>query len=429
MATPRGWSGRAWQGESGPPRNAINPSGGSWRSIPEWIDDCRLLIFDLRRKEEDFALQSLQKSTISNHQSPIEPPPEFPLSKPPKSRHSPGVSPTDSLIRGWLARAVHHPDFFQRLAPLATGDGGVVFDHAAEASHAFLTALVIRAAKEQKKSRLWLVSDLPRHRERLAAELELWGVTALILPDAPPPDSNDAIADPESAAEWFSVLEILARASQCCVICGSEAFASRAPSPQTLCATRTPLQPGTALDPLVLAATLTDHDYERVPTVTGRGQFAVRGGVLDVFAWQASRPLRLEFFDTELESVREFDLNTQASTAKLTEAELLLAEPAADATVANYRQPGDLVISYNAGIARPDLRILEDAAEFNTEEDFTLATYGSPLGTFEAGDFVLEQAHRDHFFRQLNEWRNAGWEVGMVFGSKGEEERFAELAG
>jgi transcription-repair coupling factor (superfamily II helicase) len=51
------------------------------------------------------------------------------------------------------------------------------------------------------------------------------------------------------------------------------------------------------------------------------------------------------------------------------------------------------------------------------------------LGTFEAGDFVLEQAHRDHFFRQLNEWRNSGWGIAMVFGSKGEEERFAELAG
>ena len=339
------------------------------------------------------------------------------------------MSHSDSNLRGWLARAVHHPDFFERLAPLATGGREIVLDHAAEASHAFLTAVVVRAAKEHKKSRFWLVCDQPRHRERLAGELELWGVTALILPDAPPPDSNDAIADPESAAEWFSVLEILARAPQCCIVCGSEAFASRAPSPQTLRATRTALKPGTALDPVALAATLTDHGYERVPTVTGRGHFAVRGGVLDVFAWQASRPLRLEFFDTELESVREFDLDSQASTTKLAEADLLLAEPAADATVANYRRPGDLVVSFNAEIVRPDLRILENAAEFNSEEDFTLATYGSPLGTFEAGDFVLEQAHRDHFFRQLNEWRNAGWDVAMVFGSKGEEERFAELAG
>ena len=95
------------------------------------------------------------------------------------------MSHPDSRIHGWLCRAVNHPEFTSRLAPLATGAGEVVLDHAAEASHAFLAALVALAAKTQHKSRLWLVCDLPRHRERLAAELELWGVTALVLPEAP----------------------------------------------------------------------------------------------------------------------------------------------------------------------------------------------------------------------------------------------------
>src|SRR5690606_17020662 len=66
---------------------------------------------------------------------------------------------------------------------------------------------------------------------------------------------------------------------------------------------------------------------------------------------------------------------------------------------------------------------------FNCEEDFSLATFGSPLGTFEAGDFVLEEARRENFFRQLNDWKREGWEVAMVFSNKGEQERFAELAG
>jgi transcription-repair coupling factor (superfamily II helicase) len=98
-----------------------------------------------------------------------------------------------------------------------------------------------------------------------------------------------------------------------------------------------PLKPGATLDPEELAESLTAHGYERVPTVTARGQFAVRGGIIDLFAWQAAKPLRLEFFDTDLESIREFDLDSQASTTKLLEAELLLAEPATDATVADYR--------------------------------------------------------------------------------------------
>ncbi len=339
------------------------------------------------------------------------------------------MSRTDEPIHDWIRRAVTQPDFAARLAPLANGEREIVLDHSAEAAHAFLAAVVVLAARDRKKTRLWLISDMPRHRERLAAELELWGVTGLILPEGPVETGDGSIADPESAAEWFAVLEILARSDSGVVICGSDAFDGKAPSPAALRASRTALKPGSPLDPAALAQSLTEHGYERVPSVTARGQFAVRGGILDLFAWQAAKPLRLEFFDTELESIREFDLDSQASTRKLIEADLLLAEPSSEATVADYRRKTDLVISFGAEIARPDVRILDGAAEFNSEEDFTLACFGSPLGTFEAGDFVLEESRRETFFRQLNDWRRDGWDIAMVFGNKGEEERFAELAG
>ncbi len=339
------------------------------------------------------------------------------------------MSRTDLPAHGWLRRAVTHPDFAARLAPWAIGKGELVLDHSAEASHAFLAALVCEAAADRKKPRVWLVCDMPRHRERLAAEMELWGTNALVLPDPPTETGDGTIADPESAAEWFAVLEILARSESCTVLCGSDAFPGKAPSPAALRSSRTALKPGSTLDPGELAKSLAGHGYERVPTVAARGQFAVRGGIIDLFAWQAAKPLRLEFFDIDLESIREFDLDSQASTTKLLEAELLLAEPAAEATVADYKRPGDLVVSFAAEIARPDVRILEDAAGYNSEEDFTLASYGSPLGTFEAGDFVLEELRREHFFRQLNDWKRDGWDIAMVFSNKGEQERFSELAG
>ncbi len=324
---------------------------------------------------------------------------------------------------------MNHPDFAARLASLVTGDRELVLDHSAEASHAFLAAIVCEAAKARKKSRLWLVCDIPRHRERLAAEMELWGITALVLPDPPSETGDGTIADPESAAEWFSVLEILARSDECAVLCGSDAFAGKAPSPGALRSSRTSLKPGNSLDPADLAKSLADHGYERVPGVMARGQFAVRGGIIDLFAWQAAMPLRLEFFDTDLESIREFDLDSQVSTTRLLGADLLLAEPATESTVGEYRRPNDIIVSFDAVIEKPDVRILEGSVVLDGEEDFTLATYGSPLGTFEAGDFILEELRRDHFFRQLNEWKRDGWDVAMVFSNKGEQERFSELAG
>ena len=53
--------------------------------------------------------------------------------------------------------------------------------------------------------------------------------------------------------------------------------------------------------------------YARVDVVSAAGEYAVRGGILDVFPATAERPVRLEFFGDELESLRPFDIATQRS--------------------------------------------------------------------------------------------------------------------
>jgi len=58
---------------------------------------------------------------------------------------------------------------------------------------------------------------------------------------------------------------------------------------------------------------LIDLAYSRVDMVTRRGEFAVRGGILDVFAPTDEHPLRLEFFGDELEQIRPFSVSDQRS--------------------------------------------------------------------------------------------------------------------
>src|SRR5437764_10513997 len=58
--------------------------------------------------------------------------------------------------------------------------------------------------------------------------------------------------------------------------------------------------------------------YLRVPQVNTRGQFAVRGGIIDLFSWQSQLPLRIELFGDDIESLREFDIDTQTSVRDLT---------------------------------------------------------------------------------------------------------------
>ncbi|MEN9534997.1 MAG: transcription-repair coupling factor, partial [Verrucomicrobiota bacterium] len=181
------------------------------------------------------------------------------------------------------------------------GHGSLVLDHCANAAHAFVSSVLCMAIHESRKSHVWLISDLPRQRERLANEMELWGLDAMVLPDAVADQKSETTADPESVAERFAILHALTQSKPSIVICDSEAFAQSCPSPDTLAKARIMLKIGAKLDPSAFADSLIKHQYERTPMVSERGQFAVRGGIMDVFPWQGIAPLRIEFFDDEIE--------------------------------------------------------------------------------------------------------------------------------
>ncbi|MEO8292580.1 MAG: transcription-repair coupling factor [Actinomycetota bacterium] len=74
---------------------------------------------------------------------------------------------------------------------------------------------------------------------------------------------------------------------------------------------------GLGLAPDTLAGRLTDLGYIRADVVEHRGEFAVRGGVVDVFPGTARRPVRLDFLGDEVESLREFVPSTQLSTQRV----------------------------------------------------------------------------------------------------------------
>ena len=58
---------------------------------------------------------------------------------------------------------------------------------------------------------------------------------------------------------------------------------------------------------------LKDLNFEKVDFVIESGQYSLRGGILDVYSFADEYPFRLEFFDTEIESIRTFDINSQLS--------------------------------------------------------------------------------------------------------------------
>ncbi|WP_274424498.1 transcription-repair coupling factor [Chelativorans sp. YIM 93263] len=78
-------------------------------------------------------------------------------------------------------------------------------------------------------------------------------------------------------------------------------------------------RPGNQIDMEELVSRLESSGFERVPTVRDVGQYAVRGGILDLFAPGWEEALRLDFFGDTLESVRAFDVASQRTTGQRTE--------------------------------------------------------------------------------------------------------------
>lgn len=76
-------------------------------------------------------------------------------------------------------------------------------------------------------------------------------------------------------------------------------------------------QLGTKIDLIDLAEKLVIMGYERVSNVEGKGQFAVRGGIVDIFPVNIENSVRIELFDDEIDSIRKIDISTQRSSDKL----------------------------------------------------------------------------------------------------------------
>ena len=118
------------------------------------------------------------------------------------------------------------------------------------------------------------------------------------------------------------------------------------PPPRALDENRLTLAAGDRADLTALSDRLAESRYERTAAVERPGEYAVRGGILDLFPLTEDRPARIEFAGRAVESVRTFDPATQASLEKVERLDLhLVPAAAADAATAfDYLPPNACVV-------------------------------------------------------------------------------------
>jgi transcription-repair coupling factor (superfamily II helicase) len=99
------------------------------------------------------------------------------------------------------------------------------------------------------------------------------------------------------------------------VVASAAALAPRVSAPDRLRNASVDLKPGLDISPSDLGELLIDAGFRREDPADERGEFAIRGGILDVYPASGSAPVRLEFVGDTIESLRSYDPATQRSTA------------------------------------------------------------------------------------------------------------------
>ncbi len=211
-----------------------------------------------------------------------------------------------------------------RIKPGSTGH--FTLDEVADGQAAFLLAQ-LAADPAQQGPLLFVARDgqkIPALAEIVAFAAP--GLPVLELPawDCLPYDRVSPGSD--AAARRLSAMGAMAalkrQPHRALILASANALLQRMPSAGEIEAQVFVAQPGNRVEMDRLVARLEGNGFERVTTVREVGEYAVRGGILDLFVPGAEEALRLDFFGDTLESIRAFDTATQRTTGQRRTVEL-----------------------------------------------------------------------------------------------------------
>ena len=336
-----------------------------------------------------------------------------------------------------LERVATSKPIARKLEAIQRAQWPVRFSHVIQTGQPFLAAVLANAhhgrrtdKRQAADSTIWVLCSSVHSQEVFYESLLNWQPDALFLPEAELAGIENVLPDPEITAERLALFLQIERDTGPRIIVATRAGLDQAaPKRGSLESAIVQLRRGATAKMEEFFERLAASGYERVSQVTTRGQFAVRGGIVDLYSWQAPLPFRLEFFGDQIESLREFDIDTQTSVRDLRSIDILLNQVAADQSgnVRDYVRERDLIIDVEPdGISNAHVQISEGWIETGPE-DFSGAFQDCEIGEFGAGDLVLAEAKRAQFVDRLKEWRANNDRIIIYFQTEGEIERFREI--
>lgn len=253
-------------------------------------------------------------------------------------------------------------------------------------------SIILNALGEKYAHPIVAVLDNADAAQYLFGDLRSLGGSVLFFPVS---HRRRQQRDEAMAIQRTEVLAALSEGNDCIIVTYPEALIEAVPQPDKLQGASFSLKQGQHQSLTKLAERLTDLNFQRMDFVYEPGQYAIRGGIVDIYSYAHEDPYRVDFFGDEIDSIRTFDIETQLSDNRCQQIEVVgRADEQAEETacyLTDYLPKEALwcsndwsVVFFKLAELKPDLshtNTLEwrDKSAFPTYEQITFNTLPQPV--------------------------------------------------
>jgi len=219
----------------------------------------------------------------------------------------------DVTLQGLLALLTQRPEYRRLVEQIRNAEGLPALTGINEAAHPYVVAAL---AQTLKQAILLVVSDEEQARQTVETIKQFMPTPddVLLLPDRDALPYERMISNATTMQGRMQALIALVQKDRTpLVVCSARVLTQLVIPPQELASSLFTLQTSQEVDLSLMLEHLYNLGYTPVAEVEEPGQFSHRGGIVDLFPPTLPRPIRVEFFGDEVESLRTFDQETQRS--------------------------------------------------------------------------------------------------------------------
>lgn len=188
------------------------------------------------------------------------------------------------------------------------------------------TELLSALSKEGRRPIL-VVTDTISHMQELASDLEnlLPANRVYQFPVEEVLAAEVATSSPNYRLQRVLALNALINNEPAVVVASAAGLRRNIISPEYFAQSSLKIKTGGEVDPAKIRQQLSAMGYQYQKMVLRPGDFAIRGSIIDIYALNTDNPVRIDLFDTEVDSLRYFDASTQRSIDNVEEVQILPA--------------------------------------------------------------------------------------------------------